>query len=142
MRSAGTSTEPALSQLGEPPLSKAQNGGEYSGSDVLVQAEEVVGVVAPLESHQPLVLIRPVGRQHPLLTLVHEKVHVDLPRAERLHRLEEALRPPNVRLRRPAQRPPGVDVEEEWLVAVAEGGAAWEARCRTAQVGDLEVAER
>src|SRR5919198_976039 len=44
--------------------------------DVLVQPEEVLRVVASLQSPQPVVLLRPVGLPHALVSLLHEEVHV------------------------------------------------------------------
>lgn len=45
--------------------------------DVLVQSEEVVWVVPPLQSLEPLVLRRSIGLADALLTLVHQEVHID-----------------------------------------------------------------
>src|SRR5215204_7307494 len=47
------------------------------GAYVLVEAEDVVGVVATLERLEPVVLLCPVGLADPLLTLLHQEVHVD-----------------------------------------------------------------
>jgi hypothetical protein len=47
------------------------------GPYVLVEAEEVVGVIAALERLEPVVLLGPVGLADPLLTLLHQEVHVD-----------------------------------------------------------------
>src|SRR5215212_4728613 len=47
------------------------------GPYVLVEAEEVVRVVAVLQRLEPLILLSPVGLADPLLTLLHEEVHVD-----------------------------------------------------------------
>src|SRR5215204_2750961 len=47
------------------------------GAYVLVEAEEVLGVIATLERLEPVVLLGPVGLADPLLTLLHEEVHVD-----------------------------------------------------------------
>src|SRR5215203_2786485 len=44
---------------------------------VLVEAEEVVGVIATLQRLEPVVLLGPVGLADPLLTLLHEEVHID-----------------------------------------------------------------
>src|SRR5215212_3366405 len=48
-----------------------------SGPYVLVEAEEVVGVIATLERLEPVVLLGPVGPADALLTLLHQEVHVD-----------------------------------------------------------------
>src|SRR5215212_11048956 len=47
------------------------------GPDVLVEAEEVVRVVAALERLEPVVLLGPVGLADSLLTLLHQEVYVD-----------------------------------------------------------------
>src|SRR5215210_9023480 len=47
------------------------------GPDVLVKAEEVVGVIATLERLEPVILLGPVGLADPLLTLLHQEVHID-----------------------------------------------------------------
>src|SRR5215207_10127476 len=44
--------------------------------DVLVEAEDVLGVVAALKHLEPVVLLQSVGLADPLLPLVHEEVHV------------------------------------------------------------------
>src|SRR5215211_2830168 len=49
------------------------DGGPY----VLVKAEEVVGVVAVLQRLEPVVLLGPVGLADPLLTLLHQEIHID-----------------------------------------------------------------
>src|SRR3712207_5118310 len=56
-------------------LEYASHGG--SGPYVLVEAEEVAGVVAALERLEPIVLLSPVGLADTLLTFLHEEVHVD-----------------------------------------------------------------
>src|SRR5215216_6150788 len=43
------------------------------GPDVLVEAEEVVGVIATLERLEPVILLGPVGLADPLLTLLHQE---------------------------------------------------------------------
>src|SRR5829696_10429593 len=47
------------------------------GPDVLVEAEEVVRVVATLQRLEPVVLLGPVGSADPLLTLLHQEVYID-----------------------------------------------------------------
>src|SRR5215211_138350 len=47
------------------------------GPDVLVKAEEVVGVIATLQCLEPVILLGPVGLADPLLTLLHQEVHID-----------------------------------------------------------------
>src|SRR5918995_3908294 len=47
------------------------------GIDVLVEAEEVVGVIATLQRLEPVVLLGPVGLADPLLTLLHQEVYID-----------------------------------------------------------------
>src|SRR5262245_10405508 len=47
------------------------------GRDVLVQPEAVVGVVFLLERPEALVFCRSICLANPLVTLVHEEVHVD-----------------------------------------------------------------
>src|SRR3712207_380833 len=54
-------------------MSSHGGGGPY----VLVAAEEVVRIVAALERLEAVVLLGPVGLADPLLTLLHEEVHVD-----------------------------------------------------------------
>src|SRR5881628_658 len=51
-------------------------GCALAGRDVLVEPEEVVRVVRPLEGLQSLVLLRSIGLADPVLPLVHEEVHV------------------------------------------------------------------
>src|SRR5215210_6338014 len=53
--------------------SSLSDGGAY----VLVEAEEVVGVVATLERLEPVILLCPVGLADPLLTLLHQEVYID-----------------------------------------------------------------
>src|SRR5919106_3257735 len=45
--------------------------------DVLVQAEEVVRVILPLQGLQPIVFLSSVSLANSLLSLLHEEVHVD-----------------------------------------------------------------
>jgi hypothetical protein len=47
------------------------------GPYVLVEAEEVVRVIATLERLERVVLLGPIGLADPLLALLHEEVHVD-----------------------------------------------------------------
>src|SRR5215212_449336 len=47
------------------------------GPDVLVEAEEVVGIIATLQRLEPVVLLGPVGLANPLLTLLHQEVYID-----------------------------------------------------------------
>src|SRR5829696_2169577 len=47
------------------------------GPDVLVEAEEVVGIIATLQRLEPVVLLGPVGLADPLLTLLHQEVYID-----------------------------------------------------------------
>ena len=65
----------APSSIAELAYSVPSHGG--SGPYVLVEAEEVVGVVAALERLEPVVLPCPVGLANTLLSLLHEEVHVD-----------------------------------------------------------------
>jgi hypothetical protein len=44
-------------------------------SDILVNAEEVVRIVFPLDGHQLIVII-PVGRSDPINAFFHHKIHV------------------------------------------------------------------
>src|SRR5215203_3043701 len=46
-------------------------------SYVLVEAEEVLGVIATLERLEPVILLGPVGLADPLLTLLHQEVYID-----------------------------------------------------------------
>jgi hypothetical protein len=50
---------------------------ELGGCDVLVEPEEVFGVVRAFERLEPIVLRRAVRLTDALLTFVHEEVHVD-----------------------------------------------------------------
>src|SRR5919107_2762229 len=54
-------------------------GSSFSGGGpyVLVEAEEVVGVIATLQRLESVVLLRPVGLADSLLTLLHQEVHID-----------------------------------------------------------------
>src|SRR5215210_8197384 len=65
----------ALSSVARVPYkeSSCSGGGLY----VLIEAEEVVGVIATLQRLESIVLLGPVGLADPLLTLLHEKVHID-----------------------------------------------------------------
>src|ERR671917_1449149 len=47
------------------------------GSYVLVEAEEVVRVIAALECLEPVVLLCPVGLSDARLPLLHQEVHVN-----------------------------------------------------------------
>src|SRR5215204_3439328 len=47
------------------------------GSYVLIEAEEVVGVVATLQRLEPVVLLGPVGLADPLLALLHKEVYIE-----------------------------------------------------------------
>src|SRR5215210_9167280 len=47
------------------------------GAYVLVEAEEVLGVIATLERLEPVILLGPVGSADPLLTLLHQEVYID-----------------------------------------------------------------
>src|SRR5215212_4524369 len=47
------------------------------GYDVLVEAEEVVGVIATLQRLEPVILLGPGSLADPLLTLLHQEVHID-----------------------------------------------------------------
>src|SRR5262245_36259076 len=64
--------------------------------DVLVQPEQVRGVVFLLECEQPLILLRTVSGPDPLGPLVYlasQIVDVDAAGRERLHRVPELTRP-------------------------------------------------
>src|SRR5215207_10336016 len=65
----------AASSISELAYSVPSHGG--SGPYVLVEAEDVVGVVAALERLEPVVLLCPIGLADTLLSLLHEEVHVD-----------------------------------------------------------------
>src|SRR5215204_6836662 len=47
------------------------------GIDVLVEAKEVVGVIATVQRLEPVVLLGSVGLADPLLAFLHEEIHVD-----------------------------------------------------------------
>src|SRR4030095_2328250 len=82
MRARYACTSSAPTHRTEHPVSCAatilapQGGTFLQGRDVLVQPEEVVGVVLLLERLEALVLCRSVCLPDPLMALVHEEVHV------------------------------------------------------------------
>src|SRR5206468_6233511 len=63
-------------QAGTPPTARPFPTG-LARRDVLVQPEEVVGVVAPLERLEAVVLLGAVRLADPLLALIHQEVDVD-----------------------------------------------------------------
>ena len=65
----------APSSIAELAKSVPSRGG--SGPYVLVEAEEVVGVIAALERLESVVFPGPVGLAGPLLTLLHQEVYID-----------------------------------------------------------------
>src|SRR5215210_4787554 len=114
---------------------------EWGGSvrpDVLVQPEDVVRVVAPLQRLEAVVLLRPVGLPDALLALLHQEVDVDR-RVVGRERRPEAPRPfgglveavPPLRDRRDVEREAGG-------AAVERSGALRHARDRASHLPDRE----
>src|SRR5262245_15429575 len=93
----------------------------YLRSDILVQPEEVRGVVLAFERPEPLVLGLAVGRPHSVLPLLPEKVHVDTARGIRTHRLPQLPGPRDARGRASGLGPDGVDVHRVGRPPVLEG---------------------
>ena len=55
--------------------------------NILVQAEEIHGVVLILQRREPLVLLFAVGSHDPVRSLCHQEVHVHSACCEGLHRV-------------------------------------------------------
>src|SRR5207302_7385629 len=143
-----TSGTPARSWVREPiakPYAQTPvpvQGKGSAGRYVLVQAEEVVGVVALLERLQPVVAGRPIGLADALLALVHEEVHVHA----RVVGLQRGPEPPGplALLVEPLRRGGrGVHVDREAARSAVEGGLVLaDPRDRPAQLEARERRER
>jgi hypothetical protein len=53
------------------------------GSDVLVNAKKVIGIVFPLDGHQSIIIVS-VGRSDPINAFFHHEVHVRAAEAVRM----------------------------------------------------------
>src|SRR5205807_8528398 len=91
--------------------------------DVLVEAKDVVRVVAALERPQALVLRPPVGLADALRALVHEEVHVHAPMM-RSERRPEVAHPLPLAVEALGPGGAGADVERERGLAPVEGALA------------------
>src|SRR5436190_15758953 len=89
--------------------------------DVLVDAEEVLGVVLPLQRLQAVVLLRAVGLPHSVLALVHQEVDVH-GREMWLERGPEVAHPLAFLVESLGRRRARADVVREARVPPVEGG--------------------
>lgn len=89
--------------------------------DVLIEAEKIRWVILVLHGDETLIRLRIIGRSHPLLSLVTEKVDIDPTSREGLHCGPEVACPSDVSGRFLCVGPHRVDVQEKWCIAVDVG---------------------
>src|SRR5262249_46505203 len=108
---------------GPSPVGGAWPSGTWR--DVLVEAEEIGGVVLRLDRRQPLV-VGTVGRAHEILLLLAEagEVEVDAAATQGPHLAEEGARPGDVSLAGAGGGPGGREARQERVPAPGEGAAA------------------
>src|SRR5439155_16075098 len=103
--------------------------------DVLVQTEQVLGVVAVLERLKAGVRLGPERRLHAILALLADEVEVDATGGVRLHRRPELPGPGDVRLVACRVRPHREDVDVERRRPLAEGHPVVRDPCDLAAAG-------
>src|SRR5205807_4691105 len=99
----------------------APASGDRTRRDVLVDAEEVVGIVVALERGQPFVLGGAIGLADAFVALVTEEVDI-YPAGVRLQRRGVAASPCDVRLIVAGVRPDRVDVDHVQRIAMTVRG--------------------
>src|SRR4051812_26312255 len=109
---------------------------------VLVEPEEVVGVVLLLETLQPRKLLGTIGLADAILALLHEEVHI-YARVVGRERVPVAARPLALLVEAVGRLAVAVDVERVARVATVEGGVVLaDARHRPSHLPEGDAGDR